>query len=49
MAVKGIVNEVAPSQMAGLALTEIVGKGFTVIRPELVLALSQPFTLQAAW
>jgi hypothetical protein len=39
--VYGMVNEVAPAQMAGLALTVIVGNGFIVTEPTNVLALSQ--------
>lgn len=39
--VYGMVNEVAPAQMAGLVLTVIVGKGFIVTEPTKVLALSQ--------
>jgi hypothetical protein len=42
VAVYGIVNDVAPSQIAGLELVVMVGNGFIDTEPTNVLALSQP-------
>lgn len=42
VAVYGIVNEVAPAHIAGLALLVNVGKGFTVTFPVILLEV-QPF------
>jgi len=42
VAVYGIVNDVTPSQMAGLALLVSVGKALTVTLPFMLLEV-QPF------